>query len=309
MSYLNFQRIEITDKERAEECLRRSDFRGSEYTFGNNFVWRKAYNVEVCFYEDLYFIKQGEGSDTRFVYPAGGAGETDEAGYVVGLIGEYAKENGLPLRIIANKAMTDNIAAACPKSCVKQERDYDDYIYLAEELENLKGKKFHSKRNHLNRFYENDWSFEPLTSENIPECIEMNKLWRSENIDSCPVSKESQSKIEELCVVECSFKYFDELKYTGGVLRVGGEVQAFTFGEPSADNCFVVHAEKALRGYQGAYTAINREFVKALGGRYKYINREDDTGSEGLRKAKLSYNPVFMEEKFQITFDNEEMLQ
>lgn len=309
MSYLNFQRIEITDKEHAEECLRRSDFRGSEYTFGNNFVWRKAYNVEICFYENFYFMKQGTGDDTRFVYPAGGSGDIDEARYVVGLIREYAEENALPLEIIANKDMTDNIAAAFTKSRVKQQRDYYDYVYLAEELENLKGKKFHSKRNHLNRFYENDWSFEPLTSENIPECIEMNKLWRSENIDNCAVSKEeSQSKIEELCVVECSFKHFDELKYTGGVLRVNGEVQAFTFGEPSADNCFVVHVEKALRKYQGAYTAINREFVKSLNGRYEYINREEDTGSEGLRKAKLSYNPVFMEEKFQISFDDKEML-
>lgn len=302
MSCLNFQRIEITDKERAEECLRRSDFRGSEYTFGNNFVWRKAYNVEICFYGEFYFVKQGAGDDTRFIYPAGGTGKTDEAGYVVGLISEYAEENGLPLEIIANKNMTDNIAAAFPKSCVKQRRDYYDYIYLAEDLENLKGKKFHSKRNHLNRFYENDWSFEPLTSENIPECIEMNKLWRSENIDKCAVSKEARSKIEELRVVECSFKHFDELKYTGGVLRVNGDVQAFTFGEPSADNCFVVHVEKALRKYQGSYTAINREFSKSLNGRYAYINREEDAGSEGLRKAKLSYNPVFMEEKFQISF-------
>ena len=91
--------------------------------------------------------------------------------------------------------------------------------------------------------------------------------------------------------------------YDGGVLRVDGTVQAFTFGERSSDDTFVVHVEKALRKYQGAYTAINREFVKSLEGRYKYINREEDTGAENLRKSKLSYHPVFLEEKYLISFE------
>lgn len=304
MSCLNFRRIEISDKERAEECLRRSDFRGSEYSFGNNFVWRNAYNVEVCFYKQFYFVKQGVCEKTRFIYPAGGSEDNDEIKYVIELLSEYTAENSLPLRVYANEDITHKVASAIPNVYLRLERDFCDYIYLAEELENLKGKKFHSKRNHLNRFYENNWSFESLNRENLAECIEMNNRWRSENVDKCEISKETQSKIEELCVVECSLKHFDELKYTGGVLRVDGKVQAFTFGERSAENCFVIHVEKALREFQGAYAAINREFVKSLNGQYEYINREDDTGSEGLRKAKLSYNPVFMENKFEITFDN-----
>lgn len=303
MSCLSFQRIEITDKERAEECLRRSNFRGSEYSFGNNFVWRNAYNIEVCFYEQFYFVKQGVGRNTRFIYPAGGSEEEDEVRHVIELLSEYAAENGLPLRVYANGDITYKVDAAIPDVYMRQERDFCDYIYLADELENLKGKKFHSKRNHLNHFYENDWSFEPLSHDNLAECIEMNKRWRSENIDKCEISKETQSKIEELCVVECSFKHFDELDYTGGVLRVNGLVQAFTFGEQSADNCFVIHVEKALREYQGAYAAINREFVKSLNGQYKYINREDDAGSEGLRRAKLSYKPIFLENKYELTFN------
>lgn len=303
MSCLNFRRIEITDKERAEECLRRSNFRGSEYSFGNNFVWRNAYNVEICFYEQFYFVKQGVGENTRFLYPAGGSEEPDEIIHVIELISEYATENELPLRVFANDEMSCKVAVVIPNTLLTEATDSCDYIYLAEDLEKLKGKKFHSKRNHLNRFYENNWSFEPLNRDNIAECIEMNKRWRSENIDKCEISKETQSKIEELCVVECSLKHFDELKYTGGVLRVNGQVQAFTFGEQSADNCFVIHVEKALREFQGAYAAINHEFVKSLNGQYKYINREDDAGSEGLRRAKLSYNPIFMEIKYEITFN------
>ncbi len=309
MSCLNFRRIEISDKERAEECLQRSDFRGCEYSFGNNFVWRNNYNVEICFHDRFYFVKQCEGKNTRFIYPSGGSGENEDIRRAVELLIEYTSEKGLPLRIYANKDISTKIAGLFPNARLEPIRGFFDYIYLAGDLENLSGKKYHAKRNHLNRFSENNWSFEPLTRENIPECIEMNKLWRAENVDKCDLSEETESKIAELCIVECSFKHYSELGYTGGVLRVDGEVQAFTFGERSAEDCFVVHVEKALRQYQGAYAAINREFVKSLGGRFKYINREDDTGSEGLRKAKLSYYPVFLEEKYEITFTQGGKLQ
>lgn len=296
MNVLDFKRIEISDRERAMELLAQSDFRGCDYTFGNNFVWRGVYNVECCFAEGFYICKSGKGKSTRFIFPTG-SGDIRKA---VRLMSDYCAELGISLRFTANKQISDKISELYPEALIRLERDICDYVYLAEDLENLSGKKYHAKRNHLNRFYENDWSFEPLTADNIAECREMNKRWRSENIDKCDLSEETESKLDELCIVECSFKHFNELGYKGGVLRVGGEVQAFTFGEPSSKDCFVVHVEKALRQYQGAYTAINREFVRSLGGSFKYINREDDTGSEKLRKAKLSYHPVFLEEKFDI---------
>lgn len=298
MNVLNFKKIEISDREQAIKLLGESNFRGCDYTFGNTFVWSGIYNVEHCFAEGFYFRKSGSGKKIRFTYPAG----RDDVRRAVEIMSEYCAELGTALKITANKEIADKIAALYPEALIKPNRDIFDYVYLAEDLENLKGKKYHGKRNHLNRFYENDWSFEPLTAENLEECRAMNKLWRAENVDECRLSKDTEDKLDELCVVECSLNHFDELGYVGGVLRVNGEVQAFTFGEPSSNDCFVVHVEKALRQYQGAYTAVNREFVKSLGGRYKYINREDDTGSENLRKAKLSYYPVFMEEKFDIRF-------
>lgn len=308
MNCLNFRRIEIDDKQMAEECLKRSGYRGSEYTFGNNFVWRNFYNVEICFHDDLYFTKQGSGNNTRFVYPAGRERyDSDEKNnadikYAVDLIIDYAHQNNLPVKIYANAFIAERIAKLYPDSSIRLERDFCDYIYLAENLETLKGKKLHSKRNHLNRFRENNWSFEPLTTSNLSECYEMLGLWKTENIDECEDTHIKESKLHELKIVECSMKYYNQLDYIGGVLRVNGEVQAFTFGEQSSDTCFVVHVEKALKKYQGAYTAVNNEFVKSLNGKYLYINREDDTGSEGLRKAKLSYNPLFLEEKYEVTF-------
>lgn len=303
MADLEFRRIELSDRDMARGLLAQSDFRGCEYTFGNNFVWRNVYNIEICFAEGFYFCKQGSGSETRFIYPAGN-GDIKTA---VGLLKDYCAVRDLPLKMLANKNITQMLTEIYPEANAVLKRDFCDYVYLADDLENLKGKKYHGKRNHLNRFYENDWSFEPLTADNIAECKAMNDRWRAENIDKCEMSEVAESKREELCIVECSFKHYDELGYTGGVLRVNGEVQAFTFGERSAENCFVVHVEKALREFQGAYTAVNREFVRSLGGKYRYINREDDTGSEGLRKAKLSYYPIFLEEKFEITFGGDKL--
>lgn len=303
MADLEFRRIELSDRDMACGLLAQSDFRGCEYTFGNNFVWRNVYSIEVCFAEGLYFVKNGNGRRTRFIYPSG----SGDMKTVVGLLEEYCAEKNIPLTMYANKETAQKLTETYPNATAVFNRDISDYVYLAEDLENLAGKKYHGKRNHLNRFYENDWSFEPLTADNIAECKAMNDRWRAENIDKCECSGTAESKREELCIVECSFKHYEELGYTGGVLRVNGEVQAFTFGERSSRDCFVVHVEKALREFQGAYTAVNREFVKSLGGKYKYINREDDTGSEGLRKAKLSYHPIFLEEKFEITFGGDKL--
>lgn len=295
---MEFRRIEITDRARAVELLARSGFRGCEYTFGNNFVWRNFYNVEIAFEEDFYFCKFGEDGDVKFSFSTGRTPLSDsDMKTAVELLKEYCGEKGIKLRISANKEITRRLLELYPDSHAEYSRDASDYIYLAEDLAELKGKKYHAKRNHLNRFYENNWSYEPLTADNMAECIEMNDRWCEENIDCTVVSDEERSKRDEECIVRCSFKYFKELGYIGGVLRVDGRVQAFTFGEPSSEDCFVVHVEKALREYQGAYAAINREFVKSLGGRFVYINREDDTGAENLRKAKLSYYPAFLEEK------------
>lgn len=301
MSELKFRDIEITDKHWIKEALSRSDFRGCEYTFGNNFVWRRAYGVKIAELNGLYFVRwELPKGKYKFSFPAGGC----DVKTGVNLLSDYCRENGIQLMIYANKEITEQITALYSEAHAEYNRDGSDYVYLADDLAELKGKKYHGKRNHLNRFYENDWSFEPITAENIAECIAMNERWCEENICSCEFTDadEEKSKQDESCIVRCSFKYYDKLDYTGGLIRVNGEVQAFTFGEPSAEDTFVVHVEKALRDYQGAYTAINREFVKSLGGRYKYINREEDTGAENLRKAKLSYYPVFLEDKFDITF-------
>lgn len=296
MTDLEFRRIEIYDKARADEYLKKSDFRGCEYTFGNNFLWQDIYDLKVCFTEDFYFCKQNEGYSTCFIFPAG----SDDIEKAVFLMKEYTDYHGIPLKFSANKSIAEKIGEMYKDCTITLCRNICDYVYNSDDLLNLSGRKYHAKRNHLNRFYENNWSFEPITPENISDCYPLLDKWKEENLTIDCADRES--KTAESIVTECGLKHFDELAFTGGILRVDGEIQGFTFGERSSADCFVVHVEKALRNYQGAYTAINNQLVKSLNERYSFINREDDAGSENLRKAKLSYNPAFLEEKYYVNF-------
>ena len=124
----------------------------------------------------------------------------------------------------------------------------------------------------------------------------MGLKWRNDN--GC---EEDEEKNAEICVTLNSLRLFEELELVGGILRVDGEIVAFTIGEPICSDTFVVHIEKAYADIPGAYNMINQQFVEHECMNYKYVNREEDTGAEGLRKAKRSYRPVFMVEKGTVT--------
>lgn len=288
---LEFRKIELKDKEWITELLSYSDFRGCEYTFGNNFTWRNAYDITIARFKDFYLVKSGN----DFFFPAG-RGNIAE---VINELRKYCSEHGCSLNFSSMNKLSMELLVEMfgDKVEVGTNRDYYDYIYETEALTTLAGKKLHGKRNHINRFKENNWSYEAITPENIDECKALNDKWCEEN--DCINNFE---KTEESCVVRCGLKYFFELGYVGGLIRVDGKIQAFTFGEPVNKDTFVVHVEKALTEFQGAYPMINCEFVKHECHQYRFINREEDTGAENLRKAKLSYYPAFMEEKFSVKF-------
>ena len=125
--------------------------------------------------------------------------------------------------------------------------------------------------------------------------------WRNDN--GC---NDDLEKNAEMCVTLNALRLFEELGLTGGVLRVDGEIVAFTIGEPVCSDTFVVHIEKAYAEIPGAYNMINQQFVEHECMDYTYVNREEDTGAEGLRRAKLSYRPVFLVEKGTVTEQRKE---
>lgn len=296
------KKIEPADREWADKLLARSGFRGSEYCFGNNFIWQDIYGVECCQFENLYIAKNKHG----FFFPAGGpvTGDIRDISMLKRAFAEmekYCREKmDKPLTFSTMDGTGKEILTELYGGSVRFEtnRDWYDYIYGAESLRTLRGKKLHSKRNHVNRFRDNEYVFEPITEDNIGECREMNEEWCARN--ECELNT---AMYEEICAVRKGLKHYFELGFVGGLIRVRGRVEAFTFGEllPAGDT-FVTHVEKAFTDIQGTYPAVNFEFANMLYGLYgedlKYINREEDTGEENLRKAKLSYRPEILLEKF-----------
>ena len=172
-----------------------------------------------------------------------------------------------------------------------EDRDSFDYIYLRENLVNLPGRKYHSKRNHISAFSRKyDWHYETLTDENIDKFRECAIRWYQSRDDANNTLEIERKGIELL------FDHYKELNIIGGGIVVDNNIVAFSLGSEINPEMFDVCIEKALPEYAEAYAVINREFAKNLD--YTYINREDDMGIEGLRKAKLSYHPEFFVKKY-----------
>ena len=181
---------------------------------------------------------------------------------------------------------------------IEETRDFFDYVYKSEDLANLQGRKYHSKKNHVSYFEKNfDWKYEPINENNIEQCLLLNEHWEGLNLQKNP----EEISDESLAIKKALRHYFD-LEFEGGVLTIQGEIVAFTFGERLNNNTFCTHVEKAYGNIRGAYQMINREFAKQLKDRYDFIKREEDTGSEGLRRAKLSYQPHKLVIKYSATF-------
>lgn len=173
------------------------------------------------------------------------------------------------------------------------DRDYFDYIYLRQDLAELKGKYLQAKRNHVNKFRKTyNYRYEPLTSSLIPRCLELEEKWCEEH--GCD---EEESLENERKALNYALKHFDELGLIGGTLWVDEEIVAFTYGAPINGNTFGSHIEKANAKVDGAYAVINQEFARHLPEHFTYVNREEDLGIPGLRKAKLSYHPEILLEK------------
>ena len=296
---IEFKEVELSDRQWARELLSYSGFRGCEYTFGNNFMWQCVFYTKIARYKDFYLIKSGNGG---YFFPAG-RGDLREA---VEALRKNAAEDGEALRFVTmNRASMQWLCENYPDEFeFSTDRAFYDYIYNFADLSELKGKKYHSKRNFINRLRMNNWCYEPITAKNISECLCMNERWLKECETAGNAVADNKGLIRENCVVNTGLEHFFDLGFSGGLIRIDGEVVAFTFGEPVAGDTFVVHAEKAFARIPGAYPAINNEFVNNACADYDYINREEDMGLEGLRKAKLSYHPCEIVKKYKATWVN-----
>ncbi len=292
MMEIPFKRPQLEDRQEILSFLDGQKYRGCERTFANIYLWARFYDLKWARVEDTLVFRMNADGRYSYTYPAG---DGDRKAAVEQIMQE-CREAGCPVRIHGmSKEEYEELEQYFPGMfSVEWPRDVEDYVYETEKLICLSGKKYHGKKNHINQFKaaHPDWSYETLSDDNVEECFQMALRWREFN--GCEGDPE---KNKEMCVALNSLRLHKELELRGGVLRAGGEVIAFTLGEPVSEDTFVVHIEKAYADVRGAYPMINQQFLEHEVSGYPYVNREDDTGDEGLRQAKLSYHPVFMVEK------------
>lgn len=296
MEDIVFKRPELEDKEIISTYFAKAPSRSCERTFANVYLWSRHYHVKYAIVENALVFMDDE-FELAYAYPAGEPAAVKNA---LDRLMEYSREKGNPFKLYnvteENFAQLEEFYPG--RFTVEYDRDEADYVYEREKLATLSGKKLHGKRNHINKFkalYEN-WSYESLSDDNVEECFQMALAWRSQN--GC---EEDTEKNAEMCVTLNSLRLYKELGMVGGCIRVNGEIVAFCIGEAVCEDTFVVHVEKAFVDVEGAYPMINQQFVQHECMEYEYVNREEDTGAAGLRKAKLSYRPAFLVEKGTVT--------
>lgn len=295
---MNFKKPALEDKEQIQHYLKQVKLYGCEFTFANFYLWSSYYKTEFAIVEDALLFRSGLDEQNRagvsFSRPVTGGDIRPALEWVLA----YCDAEKIPFSMYnITPDLQEQIERQFPDAFeFTPDRDSFDYIYRSSDLINLTGKKYHGKRNHINNFKLSDWAYETITVDNMDECLAMYALWCEDND-----VQESESKQAEGDVIRRAFAHFQELDLRGGLLRQNGRVVAFTIGEELNEETFVVHIEKAFADVQGAYPMINREFAAHEAAGYTYINREEDLGLEGLRKAKLSYRPAFLLEKSTMT--------
>lgn len=289
---ISFKDIELTDKEVITSYTLRSPRRNCDLSFSNLCSWRFLYDTKFAVVEDFLVFKFRVDEHPYYMMPVG----TGDLRGVLELLIEDAAAEGADfcmsgvceqMRAVLEEAMPGRFE-------FETDRSYTDYLYLREELATLTGKKFQPKRNHVNKFIKTyNYEYLPLTTAQRQECLDLEAEWCKHN--NCDQQEGTGNERRALVY---ALHHFDELGLTGGMLRVDGKIAAFTFGMPINGDTFGIHVEKADTTIEGAYAMINREFAKRIPEQYTYLNREEDLGIEGLRKAKLSYQPAILLDKY-----------
>ena len=266
-------------------------------------MWRKMRNFRWAVEDDvLYMFSINENTFAAW-QPIGAAEKMQDAITKILRVADENRGNKKFMFVVVEKIFAEELKKyPAAQFNITAERNRFDYVYLAQDLINLSGRKFHGKKNHLNAFCREypDAKYLPITEEIIPLCRAELDLWYKEhehehaNLDN-PFIYYGQAAIHEI------FDHFNDFNLKGGAILLDGRVVAFTFGERLNTDTAVIHVEKADPTIRGSYVAINQNFVAHEWADMTYINREEDLGIDGLRRAKESYQPVKLIEKFNAT--------
>jgi len=306
-------RIEINKRKLLEQYLYGYDYKTSGLSFSALYMWR---NINRFCFEKIgdYMCVAGishleleQGLIEPFLFPPlTSTGEyrpekLRETIYEAKRIFEQ-KGHSFSIRLLPMH-MLDVIKAACPGEMkYVDDRPNYDYIYKTQDLIDLKGRDYHTKKNHLNYFNNNyEYEYVPLTSDMAESAMsfidEFNKR------KDVPDHEMQLLRMEEEAMTDV-FNNLETVGYLAGAIKINGSIEAVSIGGNLSRNTVTVHVEKANISYRGLYQAINNEFCRHVAGNVKFINREEDMGIPNLRKAKLSYRPVKLLEKYIVVCKN-----
>lgn len=288
---LAFREIEKSDVPIIREYTQKCGIQSCDFTLCGIYLWGVYYKYEICVYKNTLFIKGvDESGREAFALPIGEM-ELEPA---VTLVCDYCKVHKIEPRF---SFVPKSALYAFPNSRALRLEGWSDYVYSADALKTLSGKKLHKKKNRLNKFLKtyNDHRFLRVSAENICRLREFYNKFKQENpADSTRLFAEEKI----ICRI---FEEFKLLALDCGFLEVGGEIVAFAVGERVGDTLYV-HFEKALRTFEGAYEAVNCFFVREFGDGVDFVDREEDMNDLGLRQAKTAYCPIKMVDKYEVVF-------
>ena len=294
VEFPSFMPLEMGHREEIEEHFHAHRPVTSELTFTNLWMWHNHYRFEVARLDGfLCFLCRPEGEEPWCLPPVGEGDVRDAARRLLEHLGEMGSSRGLervPERLVKEQGLGEAPFVA------ELDRDQSDYLYLSRDLIELPGRALHSKRNHVNRFKRTfAHEYRQLSADLVEACLQLETAW-------CDLRHcwEIPSLAAEEVGIHEALHHFGELSYVGGVILVEGKVEAFALGEPLNEDTFVCHVEKADPAVDGLYAAINQMFCEAEAGDFTYLNREQDLGVAGLRRAKESYHPHHLAHKYRV---------
>ena len=293
-AFPDFRPVCLSDRGLITAALHGLQPETSELSFTNLFMFRHVHDYQFSTLNgSVLVLAKSYAGEAYFIPPIGG---TDPA-FAVEAMMEYLRIRGRrPVMEIAPKGFVDEVVAPSGLYEFAPDPDNADYIYSTRELITLSGRKFHDKKNLLNRFVKtHPHEYRPLTKDLIPQARDLVTRWCQEKC-----SLEIPSTYGETEATMLALDNIETLGIRGGVVVINGKVEALALGEELNRETVVVHVEKANSDYSGLYQYISSEFLAREFAGYPFVNREQDLGEPNLRKSKLSYNPVRMVEKYRV---------
>lgn len=267
----------------------------SELTFTNLFMWRNHYKFKWTMLNDTLLILAADSSDPYYFQPVGKRPLKKDILTALYWLHDDCKV-AYPYFDRTDRETADECSSVL-KLKIEPLRNHFDYLYDTHSLISLKGRNYHAKRNHLNRFKsENQFTYLPLTCDLVDQCIGFSDKWC--HLYQCKNNSTLEAEWKAIREALCNFEY---LQFKGGVIFTNNNIEAFALGELLNKSTAVIHIEKANTAIHGIYAAINQLFCEHNWEFTSFVNREQDLGEDGLRTAKNSYHPQKMVEKFRIT--------